>query len=399
MHTQADKKPLNQSQSGINTVSKKQTNSGAGFQIISNRPEAIAQRKQQEIVNSSPQVEQAAQMQAMASKYTESRQQSFQMKDGVNVNNGAKGTDMMGEMPFQFVNNTFESDTMDNSSFSGKASPIQRQVAIAKNKMTNDFIELTSIDYAVKRAGGPIALFKDSDFSAMGGGDILYIVAHGRVGQSGDVSPGAMIKRLTDKDVGLKNPIKAIIFTSCSSGKGTDETDNDSVINLIKAGLKDSFPGITIIGARGPSAKSDQTGDEFTVVDSNKKVEVPHLGASVAWRVVQNLLKLYWEPAEDTIKAIAQLVMPDIEAGADAAAKASGVFFMAWKHAMRNPSDSPTLESIKSGFFERYGMLGDLSKLLKLHKTISQEELLELIQRIEKLGPLTLDNPMAKVST
>ena len=327
-----------------------------------------------------------------------------QLKKKVAINDDdslEKEADVMGAKATQLAKNKSEVVIQQKQLQKGNAisvqpeSPLQRQVAVAKNRITQDFIELTSIDYAVKRAGGPVALFNSSDFSAMGSEDVLYIVAHGNVGQSGDIPPREMIRRLTDKKVGLKNPIKAIIFTSCYAGKGTDMAETDSVVNQLGRGLHDSFPGIVIIGARGPSGKSHQTGDEFTVVDDSKRVAVPHLGSAVAWRVVQSMLIYYWGPAEDTVKAIAQLVDPGIEAEADAASKASGVFFMAWKHAMRNPSDSPTLESIKSGFFERYGMLEGLSRKLKLSKNISQEELLELIYRIEKIGALTLERPMA----
>lgn len=53
MHTHANKIQENKSQSVANAVAQKQSDSGAIFQFIDNRPESIAQRKLQEITNNS----------------------------------------------------------------------------------------------------------------------------------------------------------------------------------------------------------------------------------------------------------------------------------------------------------------------------------------------------------
>lgn len=52
MNTHVDKTPENKSQSVANEVSQKQSSSVSTFHFVDNRPEAIAQRKLQEIVNS-----------------------------------------------------------------------------------------------------------------------------------------------------------------------------------------------------------------------------------------------------------------------------------------------------------------------------------------------------------
>ena len=82
MNTHADKTQENKSRSVANAVSQKQISGDPTFQFVDNRPEAIAQRKLQEMANNSPralklkafqemadnspQAKQAAQLQAMA---------------------------------------------------------------------------------------------------------------------------------------------------------------------------------------------------------------------------------------------------------------------------------------------------------------------------------------------
>lgn len=66
MHTQADKKEENKSQTVANAIAHKQSGSESTFQFVDNRPEAIAQRKLQEMANNSPQDQKAAQLQSIA---------------------------------------------------------------------------------------------------------------------------------------------------------------------------------------------------------------------------------------------------------------------------------------------------------------------------------------------
>ena len=90
MNTHSDKTQENKSQSLANAVSQKQSGAESTFQFVDNRPEAVAQRKLQEMAdnsqqvsqlrafqdmaNNSPQTEQAAQLQAMADNNREKRQ-------------------------------------------------------------------------------------------------------------------------------------------------------------------------------------------------------------------------------------------------------------------------------------------------------------------------------------
>lgn len=97
MNTHADKTQENKSHSVANWFSQKQSSGQSTFQFVDNRPEAIAQKKLQEVANNSlqvkqmkafqemannrPQVKQAAQLQVLADNYSVLRQQPIQKKE------------------------------------------------------------------------------------------------------------------------------------------------------------------------------------------------------------------------------------------------------------------------------------------------------------------------------
>jgi hypothetical protein len=97
MNTHADKTQEKTSQSAANAGSQKQGSEESLFQFVDNRPEAVTQRKLQEMANSSPQVsqlkafqemansspraKQATQLQKMADNYTAQQQQPIQKKE------------------------------------------------------------------------------------------------------------------------------------------------------------------------------------------------------------------------------------------------------------------------------------------------------------------------------
>ena len=76
MNTHADKTQDNKSQSVANEVTQKQTSGESTFQFMDNRPEAIVQRKQQEMANNSPQTKKAIQLQVMANNHSSQTIQS-----------------------------------------------------------------------------------------------------------------------------------------------------------------------------------------------------------------------------------------------------------------------------------------------------------------------------------
>jgi hypothetical protein len=54
MYEYAEKTKKNKSRAVANSVSQKQSRAESTFQLVDNRPEAIAQRKLQEMANNSP---------------------------------------------------------------------------------------------------------------------------------------------------------------------------------------------------------------------------------------------------------------------------------------------------------------------------------------------------------
>lgn len=81
MNAHADKTQENKSQSSSSAVSQMSSSSESTFQFIDNRPETVAQRKIQEMVNNSLQVKQANQLQAIADNYSAKQQQPIQRRE------------------------------------------------------------------------------------------------------------------------------------------------------------------------------------------------------------------------------------------------------------------------------------------------------------------------------
>jgi hypothetical protein len=84
MNTLADKTPEEKSKSAAKTVTQQNGRGTSGLQFVDNRPEAIAQRKLQELANNSPQTQQSAQLQALVNKNGLAQQPfSMQLKSGM----------------------------------------------------------------------------------------------------------------------------------------------------------------------------------------------------------------------------------------------------------------------------------------------------------------------------
>lgn len=100
MNTYADPAHKNSSKSIANTTSKKLSDNLANFHLVDNRPEAVTQRKLQEIainspqvrrltsfheqVNNSSRVKQSLQLQAVAADYAAQQQLPIQRKANIN---------------------------------------------------------------------------------------------------------------------------------------------------------------------------------------------------------------------------------------------------------------------------------------------------------------------------
>ncbi|MDJ0676718.1 MAG: hypothetical protein QNJ36_15290 [Calothrix sp. MO_167.B42] len=80
MFTHANKTQQNKTTSAASKLAQKQTSGTSSFQLVDNRPEAIAQRKLQEMANNSPQTKQASQLQAFAANHPAQQQQPSQKK-------------------------------------------------------------------------------------------------------------------------------------------------------------------------------------------------------------------------------------------------------------------------------------------------------------------------------
>lgn len=81
MNTHAEKAQENKSQSVFAADSQMQSGIETTFQFEDNRPEAVMQRKLQEMANNSPQAKQAAQLQAIADNHSAQYQQPTQKRE------------------------------------------------------------------------------------------------------------------------------------------------------------------------------------------------------------------------------------------------------------------------------------------------------------------------------
>lgn len=81
MNTHADKTHENKGQSMASEPRIKQSSSESLFQFVDNRPEAVEQRKLQEMANNSPQAKQAAQLHAMVSGPSTQKNQTIQKRE------------------------------------------------------------------------------------------------------------------------------------------------------------------------------------------------------------------------------------------------------------------------------------------------------------------------------
>lgn len=135
MNTHADKVQENKSQSVSNGLTQKEGSSESAFQFADNRPELIAQRKIQEMANTSSQVSQLRAFQAMADN-------SPQVKQALQFDNHS------GQQTIQ-KNGTGQEENASNSSKAKNAeqlkpSEIMKQKIDAANKSDNEDDETSS---------------------------------------------------------------------------------------------------------------------------------------------------------------------------------------------------------------------------------------------------------------
>lgn len=257
---------------------------------------------------------------------------------------------------------------------------IQRRVVLARDNPSGDFVELTSINYAVKRAGGPVEVLKDADFSNMGVGETLYIVAHGGPGISGDYKADQIVGKLFNGSKALQNKIQGVYFTSCYAGKGETNDMTDSVVAKIKAAFDGKgWSGVTVSGARGPSIKSDEVGDEFAVVDPDQ--------SGIAGDV-QRLLEKIYEPRQKTKEAIekaeSEASTPlTLEEKAAIASRETGEFYKQFIASLKDPAKvSESLKELLSNDKIDKDKIPHVNQLIKI---------------LDKGPDLLLEPPMLKL--
>lgn len=137
-----------------------------------------------------------------------------------------------------------------------------------KNQL--DFVTLTSIDYCLKRCGGPALVFnKNMDFSSSEG---LGIVGHGSPGGIEGMPAADLANIIISGPRGVKlGVLKRIVITSCYAGAASA---SGSVIEVFaKALAGKGIKGISISGAIGPSIKADALGDKFSVVQADQNAK------------------------------------------------------------------------------------------------------------------------------
>jgi hypothetical protein len=105
MQTNLDKTQGNKSQSVANAVAQKYSGGESNFQFVDNSPEAIGQRKLQEMANNSPQVSQLRAFQKMADNYSAQQRQPIQRK----VNSTSPGGLIFSTSEFGDSSNTLMS--------------------------------------------------------------------------------------------------------------------------------------------------------------------------------------------------------------------------------------------------------------------------------------------------
>jgi Domain of unknown function (DUF4157) len=140
----------------------------------------------------------------------------------------------------------------------GSSRAIQRLVALASDvgELDDEDVALYHmIDYAFKKAGGPIVDFTNNpDFSRLGLNETFYIMEHGQKGLIERSKMSNLIERLTAEGTGLPPDFRGtIILTACWGAVPDTAKKVDSAIAQLAAGLKDKRPGVKIVGAKGPT--------------------------------------------------------------------------------------------------------------------------------------------------
>ena len=146
MYAQVEKTKENKSSAVANSVCQRKNNMTQGFGFVDNRPEAVTQRKLQEMA-SSPQAKQDAQLQAMGDKYSAQKEPIQKKENNTGLPNNLKtrmekGADIRGSKSISRVQSTLYNTVSQNKGI------VQRAKAIS---VTKD----TSTEYSIEAIGDP----------------------------------------------------------------------------------------------------------------------------------------------------------------------------------------------------------------------------------------------------
>jgi hypothetical protein len=149
---------------------------------------------------------------------------------------------------------------------------VQRLVAVASDlaELDDDDVSLYHmIDYAFRMAGGPIVDFAHQpDFSRLRLDETFYILEHGRRGVIERSKMSDLTAALTRDGTGLPAGYHGtIIVTACWGAVRGSTGNTDSAIEQLAKGLKEKRPGVTIVGAKGPTMFASHFPSGFEVLN------------------------------------------------------------------------------------------------------------------------------------
>jgi hypothetical protein len=136
---------------------------------------------------------------------------------------------------------------------------IQRMVAVPTEtgnvKDVEDWIIVAGINYALRRAGGPVVDFGHADFSRMAPEEELIILQHGQPGQVGQLNADDIVTKLVTHPEAIPRHISAVTFMSCFAGADVPGGPaNSSLVDSARAGLVAyGYDEVLVSGAEGPA--------------------------------------------------------------------------------------------------------------------------------------------------
>jgi len=310
MHTHAGKTQKNKSQSVANEVAQKQGGNKPTFQFVDNRPEAIAQRKLQDLMNNSPQVKQlkafqemannrpqtkqAAQLKAMMDNYSSRQRQPIQKKENKTglLDNLITIQKMALAHNQQQINRMMTREIVTNEQegvIQKRILPLGDLAELQKNnqQLTEEQEESgrtitkgvehreKNFNERVERPWNTKGFFAKGALADMGIGEPLRIYGHGAAYEGDDfvtMVGGYTVVALAQRiiNLGLPATYKGTIYlTGCETGKGGDNSFLKKFYDQIKTNIPEVHvegnPSVTVTFKDGMQGvfKEDVSSEEY----------------------------------------------------------------------------------------------------------------------------------------